>query len=266
MIAATNTSLHTQNIRFKGAHGAVSYPACSLWPYKLAVELVRRSIDKGLQLFTNTPALHIEPNDPMSSNRKWLVRTSKGDIQCNNVFHATNGYVSHLLPEFAGKVAPLKGNVVAVAPPPAWTVKPMDHTAGVQWGEDFDYMIQRPNDGFPLIYGGRDLAHPRGFTAGVGDWDDSTTTPEIVQSLQDFPAKHMAGWSKEQASLRYAWSGIMGLTSDELPFVGEVPGRPGQFTAAGYSGHGKSAHIETLPKPTRYTNKYLKSQAWHVSS
>ena len=30
----------------------------------------------------------------------------------------------------------------------------------------------------------------------------------------------------------------MGYTADELSFVGAVPDRPGQFVAAGFSGHG----------------------------
>jgi glycine/D-amino acid oxidase-like deaminating enzyme len=30
----------------------------------------------------------------------------------------------------------------------------------------------------------------------------------------------------------------VGYTDDQLPFVGEVPGRPGLHVAGGYSGHG----------------------------
>jgi glycine/D-amino acid oxidase-like deaminating enzyme len=30
----------------------------------------------------------------------------------------------------------------------------------------------------------------------------------------------------------------MGYSSDSLPHVGQVPGKPGQFIAAGYTGHG----------------------------
>lgn len=176
-------------------------------------------------------------------------------MRCNKIFHATNGFVSQLLPEFAGKVVPLKGNVVALNPPPSYLDQPMGHTAGVQWGDDFDYMIQRPNDGLPLIFGGRDLAHPRGYTAGVGDWDDSITTPEILQSLQDFPARHITGWDKGNASLRFAWSGIMGLTADELPFVGAVPGKIGQYTASGYSGHGE--HCISNPAFLRFRKQFV---------
>jgi glycine/D-amino acid oxidase-like deaminating enzyme len=32
----------------------------------------------------------------------------------------------------------------------------------------------------------------------------------------------------------------MGFSKDCLPFLGEVPGKPGQYVAGGFHGHGKS--------------------------
>ncbi|KAF7556144.1 hypothetical protein G7Z17_g1659 [Cylindrodendrum hubeiense] len=202
-----------EKYRFNDVLGAVSYPACSLWPYKLAVGLIEKAMSNGLQLFTNTPALAVS----LAANGKWQIETSKG--------------------HFVGKIVPVKGNVVAIEPSLDFASRPLDHTCSLQWGSDFDYMIQRPTDGNPLIFGGCDLAHPRKLTGPIGDADDSTTTPEIVDALLQFPVKYMRGWGNE-ASARISWSGIMGFTADELPFVGELPGRTGQFVAAGYTGHG----------------------------
>ena len=39
-------------------------------------------------------------------------------------------------------------------------------------------------------------------------------------------------------AISHSWAGIMGFTGDRDPFVGGVPGAPGQFVAAGFSGHG----------------------------
>ncbi|KFA45977.1 hypothetical protein S40293_09208 [Stachybotrys chartarum IBT 40293] len=229
--------------RFQGAHGAVSYPACTLWPYKLVIALIRKAISVGLKVFTHTAALDIIP---AGTQGEWLIRTGKGAIRCRRIFHATNGYLSHLLPEYAGKLVPLKGTVTAIQPNPLYLEKPLGHSAGVQWGIDFDYMIQRESDGNPLVFGGRDLAHPRGLPGVIGDADDSVVTPEIVEALQQFPADHMSGWDRHNAHLRYAWSGIMGFTADELPFVGPVPGKPGQYMAAGYAGHGMARVFLTV--------------------
>ncbi|KAH6957812.1 FAD dependent oxidoreductase [Ilyonectria sp. MPI-CAGE-AT-0026] len=222
-----------QKFRFKGVLGAVSYPACSLWPYKLAVGLIERAVSDGLQLFTNTPAVAISP----APNGKWHIETNKCRITCDRIFHATNAYISKLVPDFAGKIVPVKGNVVAIEPGSGFSSQPLDHTCSIQWGSDFDYMIQRPTDGKPFIFGGGDLAHPRKLAGPFGDADDSTTTPEIVDALLQFPAKYMKGWG-DKASARVAWSGIMGFTADDQPFIGELPGRTGQFVAAGYTGHG----------------------------
>ncbi|KAF5228925.1 hypothetical protein FAUST_10724 [Fusarium austroamericanum] len=221
--------------------GAVSYPACSLWPRKLAMCLLERAVDNGLMLFTKTPVTSVSGE----SEQDCTIESTKGTIKCHQVYHATNGYVSNLLPEFIGKVVPAKGIVVAVNPDATSLRPPMDHTCGVQWGEDFDYMIQRPSDGRPLIFGGRDLAHPDGLFGPVGDLDDSTTTPEIVKALIEFPTSFMKDWVAELPP-RNVWSGIMGFTADEVPFVGNVPGRPGQFVVAGFMGHGMARVFLTI--------------------
>lgn len=38
--------------------------------------------------------------------------------------------------------------------------------------------------------------------------------------------------------MKEAWTGIMGYNSDELPSVGQVPGREGVWVAGGFEGHG----------------------------
>lgn len=230
------TSLLEQSFRFSNTYGVISYPACTLWAYKLAAGIIDKVIDAGLRVSAHTPALKISP---VGDGPEWLVKTSRGSIKCRRIFHATNGYVSSLLPELAGKVVPTKGHVVVLQPSPKYAAEPLDHSAGVQWGEDFDYMIQRPSDGNLLIYGGRDLAHPHGFGAIVGDADDRSLTRPIIEALQDFPARYMNGWERGKSEIRYAWSSIMGFTQYMIPLVGAVPSRQGKFLAAGYSGHGE---------------------------
>ena len=38
--------------------------------------------------------------------------------------------------------------------------------------------------------------------------------------------------------ITHRWAGVVGYSDDALPYVGEVPGRPGLWVAGGYSGHG----------------------------
>lgn len=50
------------------------------------------------------------------------------------------------------------------------------------------------------------------------------------------------GWGPESLGegLQRTWTGVMGYSKDALPYVGAVPGRPGQFINAGHHGHGTS--------------------------
>ncbi|KAK1599538.1 uncharacterized protein LY79DRAFT_665190 [Colletotrichum navitas] len=161
----------------------------------------------GMQLFTHTLALSVTPAAPAADGSpRWRVGTPRGTIWCANVFHATTGYVSHLLPGFLDK----------------------DSRGGRQAPH-----LRRPR--------------PRpstGLHRPLGDWDDSTTTPDIIRSLTEFSETHMAVRTGAGPPC-YAWSGIMGLTPDELPYVGAVPDCAGQWVAAGYSGHGMARAFMT---------------------
>lgn len=214
--------------------GAITYPACSLWPYKLVTALIERCLQHGMFLYSHTPALDITP----SSNRKWKIKTSKGYVHCDRIIHATNGYATFLVPELSEKLVPLRGHAAAIDPSPNYSETPLDHSYAFHWGDDFDYLIQRPSDGRPLIYGGGDTAHPEGYTNGVGNYDDSKICPIIANNLAECIPSTFIGWNKDP-DYRCVWTGIMGLTEDELPFVGELPQKPGQFIAAGYNGHGE---------------------------
>lgn len=198
------------------------------------IALIERCLQHGLFLYSNTPALDIIP----SSERRWKVKTSKGYIHCDRIVHATNGYATFLVPELSEKLVSLRGHAVAIDPSSNYSEMPLDHSYAFHWGEDFDYLIQRPTDGKPLIYGGGDTAHPEGFTNGVGNYDDSKICPIIADGLTSRIPSTFIGWDKGPAR-RCVWTGIMGLTEDELPFVGELPQKPGQFIAAGYNGHGE---------------------------
>lgn len=60
--------------------------------------------------------------------------------------------------------------------------------------------------------------------------------------LADYCRTHFTGWGPEALGegLTRTWSGIITNVKDSLPVVGEAPGRPGLFLAAGFNGHGMS--------------------------
>ncbi|KAK6851478.1 oxidoreductase OrdL [Apiospora arundinis] len=235
-----------EKLRVSNCYGAITYPAASLWPWKLAIAVLKKGIDLGLQLHTNTPVTGVSAADGSSGRCK--VTTSRGDIMASKVIHATNGYSPHLLPELEGRIIPLKGHVSAIVPPPAYDEQPLSTSFAFVDDEDYDYLIQRPGPKKYLIWGGGEIAHPEGLTGGFGDCDDSTNVAEVQAYIQKAPARIFKGWEESTKAsssggssapmAAFAWSGVMGLSKDLLPFAGELPGKPGQYLCGGYHGHG----------------------------
>ena len=174
---------------------------------------------------------------------QWKIVTSNKAVQARKVIHATNGYSSYLLPELNGRIVPLKGHVAAVPPSHEFELRTLDKTMAFIWDDDYDYLIQRQGKGKHVVVGGRDLAHPEGLIGPLGDSDDAVMNEEIVTVLKEFPKAQFEGWSQlvngtEDAPEPVAWTGIMGISHDGVPFLGELPGKRGQYIAAGYNGHG----------------------------
>lgn len=71
---------------------------------------------------------------------------------------------------------------------------------------------------------------------------DEITANALSSFGEIFPS---GGWDTElshkgqSGAHEYAWTGIIGMTPDAVPFIGSVPGKEGQYVAAGYNGHGQ---------------------------
>ncbi|WVQ84845.1 hypothetical protein IAT38_007002 [Cryptococcus sp. DSM 104549] len=233
----------------KGGKWGASYPAGHLWPYKLATGLLRIALRKGLNLQSHTPALSLSPSSTMGL---WDVATSRGTITTSSLIVATNAYTSGFLPEFKDLVIPVRGTACSITPPPASHAHgslpgPIKYTYGIRHGNgDVDYMIPRQGRGrIPgvgdksIIFGGA----KSGFLGDVPQWYDNKRDDELmpgaVEYFQGFMGKHFSGWrGNEMGNVDRVWSGVLGYSSDFLPYVGEVPDKPGVFVIAGFTGHG----------------------------
>ncbi|KAG7421074.1 putative oxidoreductase OrdL [Fusarium oxysporum f. sp. rapae] len=234
-----------KSLRVKNCYGAITFPAASLWPYKLAVAVLRKGLDLGLNLHTNTPVTSVS----LDTSGALKVSTPRGDVMTGKVIHATNGYASYLLPELDGRIIPLKGHVSTITPSPAYMDQPLTTSFAFISNDNYDYLIQRPGPERYLIWGGGEVAHPKGLLGGFGDCDDRHVVSEVESYIRDAPVKIFRDWEESRESsgtshkdaVAFSWSGIMGLSKDLLPFLGELPGKPGQYLAGGYHGHGRSA-------------------------
>ncbi|KAJ6440289.1 hypothetical protein O9K51_06079 [Purpureocillium lavendulum] len=264
--------------RIPEALGAVYQPkAAKCWPYKLVAWLLERLLEenapKTFNLQTKTPVEHLQ-----RCGSSWIVHTSRGQVCTKDVLLASNAYTSYLLPKMTGLIVPVRGQVCALEPPAG--AKQLAHS--YVWLEASDeYLIHRgPEDtqvkgnerngtrssppprrpiDRSLVLGGQRLAAP-GWEEGISR--DDTISPIISRALHRSLAhtvKLLPGDADDPEELRaaYEWTGIMGYSRDQHPWVGRVPpslvsrsssGNDGDSDAesegqglwisAGYTGHG----------------------------
>ena len=199
---------------------AVEHDHAQLWPAKLVVGLAQAAQQQQAHIQTQ-----VEVQAVARQGGGFSVTTNRGQIQAKAVVYATNALTYHLLPTLKEVIVPVRGQVIATAP----TAQLFDFDWGVNNG--YEYAIQR-QDG-RIIFGGMRWQSP---TKEVGIEDDSTLEPLVGEGLKTFLRDRFA--SLRDVAIDYEWSGIMGFTADENPLIGELPGRPGEYISAGYTGHG----------------------------
>ncbi|KAH6896581.1 FAD dependent oxidoreductase-domain-containing protein [Thelonectria olida] len=223
--------------------GALSYRAGAVWPYRLVTSVWNHLLQRypNLTIRTHTTVTDIA-HKPGRSPYEYNVQTSSGEIKARHVIHATNGFAPQLLPFLRGHLTGALAHMSAQRPGNEFPVSHGDRSWSIVYAPGYDYVTQRPDneDGSQgdLMVGGLDQ---------LGRWDDSR-----VNSL---PGIHIRGvmpmvfepnWG-EGGLVRKAWTGILGMTGDFLPFVGRLPGCPepqagkgstGHWMAAGFNGEG----------------------------
>ncbi|KAH8896197.1 FAD dependent oxidoreductase [Thozetella sp. PMI_491] len=237
LISDPKSAEHVSGV--KGALAAFTFTAGSLWPYKLVSHLLRRSIECGVNLQTNTPVEEVLRNGADNNGRGWVVRTSRGDICAKNVIVASNAYTAALFPQFRDKIVPVKGVACRIAVPEGSGNRAphLNNTYAIRYGpQHFDYLISRADGS--IVVGGAD----RVATSELSHWYKNVDDSSLIPGTEDFFTGYMQrlfhGWEKSQARISHIWSGVMAFSSDSMPWVGEVPGQKGIFVTAGFGGHG----------------------------
>ena len=143
-------------------------------------------------------------------------------LEADQVVLATDGYTRGLVPELEAAIRPTRGQVLVTAPlqSPVFT---RPHYAR----HGYDYWQQTP-DRRLVIGGQRDASLDT-------EWTSEEEPTERIQRRIEELARTLVG---SLPPVTHRWCGIFGSTADLLPLVGELPGRPGTWVAAGYSGHG----------------------------
>jgi glycine/D-amino acid oxidase-like deaminating enzyme len=215
--------------------------AARMWPYKFVSHILEElltstAVDQIFNLQTLTPVLRLAAHATGVE-----VFTSRGTISASKVVLATNAYTSHLLPQFADLIVPCRGQMSSLVPLPSISGKNRLGTSLGFLGDGLDdYLIQRPTErGAHLMFGG---GRQHGQSLGVTD--DSVVDPDTAHYLRSRLLEALqlpeAGPNthENEMSATHMWSGIMGFSRDDLPWVGQVPDEPHTYIAAGFTGHG----------------------------
>lgn len=193
-----------------------------VWAVKLVSAIATVALQNGANIQTQTQVVEIE-----RSQDSLIVHTPRCAIQAKFVIHATNAYVRRLRPVLKDLIVPVRGQVIITNPvPPLWNFDWLTN-------HGYEYCLQRP-DG-RIVLGGMRWRSP------AHEWnveDDNQIEPSVSQGLREFLPNHFEVLRHVQ--IQQEWTGIMGFSPDDNPLIGELPGYPGEYIMAGYTGHGMS--------------------------
>ena len=228
--------------------------AGSLWPYKYVAFILENLIKDGrLNLQTTTPVTKISSmltstgDRSQSSSGRHTVYTARGTITTPTLILATNAYTSAILPSFTDLIVPVRGEMSALLPPKNSTLLPNSYGmvgALNQPANNDDYLIQRPFSSVPNPAGHLMFGGGRGSCAlpCIGISDDSVNDEGAAAYLRQALLRllDLGGEAEELEELEAVqqWTGIMGFSRDNHPWVGGVPDQAGLWLCGGYTGHG----------------------------
>lgn len=229
------------------AVAAYEWPAGSSHPAKLTQWLLNAVIEKGCKLFTHCPVTEVAPS-PATGSSCWDVTTPRGTITASTVIHCTNAYASLLLPQLKRHLTPNRAQAHSLIVPSGLSgEKVLGNTFSLRYSlQHFYSLIQRRGDDTLILGVSRTNPNLSSETVeGRVTFDDSSYNAEIVEDAlrqweKMFPKAdtRMTVGKVHGEGLDHAWTGIIGMTRDAVPFVGQVEGLEGQYVCAGFGGHG----------------------------
>lgn len=202
--------------RFSPDDGQV-HPARVVWALQDGLRAA------GGRVASRTEVLAVE-GDPAGWRLELATPEGPRRLRATVVVFCTNAWAFQLLPAFTDLISPVRGQMLAT--PRLHKVVPMAMAANY----GYEYWRQAPRG--EVVLGGWRWSQKEREIGVLGE----ELNPEIHEGLERFLRENFPKLDGVEPAC--AWTGIMGFSRDGLPWVGEVPGRQGQFLAAGFTGHG----------------------------
>ncbi|KAL2867297.1 NAD(P)/FAD-dependent oxidoreductase [Aspergillus lucknowensis] len=236
--------------RIKDAQACYAWPASTLHPWKLTAQIMRNNLRKGVNLQTRTKVTHVTRSSKSPEN--WLVRSERGEIECSQVVHATNAYSAALEPSLRGLITPSPHMCNQIIPPVAFEgSKGLEYSYGVLIPEGSVVSINpRSSTEGSILFGGRNAGQQE-FEEWLQEHPERSTDDSlegfksVTDAVKNFAESEIIGWKAKFNN--HSWSGIIALSADGVPFIGQLPGLPGQWVCAGHQGHGMARIFTAAP-------------------
>lgn len=194
----------------KNAKGCFSFTAAHLWPYKFVMHLLGLAITKGLNLQTETPALHVTSTP--DADGCYVVTTPRGIITAKKIVFASNGFTAGLLPEYSQKIVPCRGTCSRIVTPDPDKAPYLNNTYTLRTGHGlYDYLIPRV-DGSIIVGGAKSS-----MSKDKSVWYDNSDDNELIEPSQDYFNEYMQrrfiGWEDSGAYVDKVWTGSKSISS-----------------------------------------------------
>ncbi len=197
---------------YKG--GALDRGAGHLHPLNYAIGIAAAAAKAGARLHEGSEVLRID------HGAKPVVHTTQGQVACDQVILAGNGYLGGLEPKVAARVMPINNFVVATEPLGQRAQDILSQSVAV-FDTKFVVNYWRLSEDNRLLFGG-------GETYGY------RFPKDIVKTV----SKPMLAIYPQLKGTRidYAWGGTLAITMNRMPCFARPA--PNVLSASGYSGHG----------------------------
>ncbi len=196
---------------FEGAYK--TSPEFKVNPIQLLTTLKNKLISRKVQILENVSGFELTDAG---------IKTDVNFIECKKIVLALNAYLPQFHQAFSKVVIPRRAQMLAI-----------------ELLEDFDCpflaydpegrVYFRKTDDRSLVIGGKRLMDPEGE---MGDFEK--TSPLVQKGLETY--------LQEQLKIKYKvvhrWSGIMGFSDHELPYIEKISSPLETYLVGGFSGHG----------------------------
>ncbi|MDB6178620.1 FAD-binding oxidoreductase [Paracoccus sp. Z330] len=198
--------------------GDVDWGAGHVHPLNLALGMARLAGEAGVRLYENTYVSRV--THATRAGEKTIVHCDAGQITCDHLVLAGNGYLGQIEPKVAARVMPINNYIVATEPLGDRFPDVLPRNTAVA---DTKFVVNywRLDDERRLIFGGGETVtyrFPRDIAAVV-----RPHLAAIYPQLADIPLTH-------------AWGGTLAITMNRMPCFARPA--PNCLSASGFSGHG----------------------------